>query len=79
LNGTGGLRRDGVTGMRTLLPSAAGPVARTLSSAGPEAPRAAFRHLTEEEPARFDPGDEGFIDAVRVPSSSTAPGWSGHS
>ena len=55
---------EGVATMRTLLPPVVGPVARTLTTSGPDAAAAAFHRLAAVEPAEFDLDDEGFIDAV---------------
>jgi hypothetical protein len=67
LPGTAGspeLSGEGVAALLEVLPSVAQPVAETLAASGPEAARAAYHRLTEEEPAGFDPDDEGFVDAV---------------
>jgi len=55
---------EGVAAVRALLPPVVGPVARTLTTSGPEAAKARFHELAAAEPADLDFDDEGFIDAV---------------
>jgi len=55
---------EGVAAMRALLPPVVGPVARTLTTSGPDAAKAAFHRLATVVPAEFDLDDEGFVDAV---------------
>jgi CubicO group peptidase (beta-lactamase class C family) len=55
---------EAVAALRTLLPPVVGPVAKTLTTSGPDAAKAAFHRLSAAEPAEFDIDDEGFSDAV---------------
>jgi hypothetical protein len=55
---------EGVAAMHALLPPVVGPVAETLATSGPDAAAAALHRLAAAEPAVFDLGDDGFIDAV---------------
>ncbi|HET6652387.1 MAG TPA: serine hydrolase domain-containing protein, partial [Nocardioides sp.] len=54
----------GVAAMRALLPPVVGPVAKALTTSGPDAAKAVFHRLAALEPAEFDLDDEGFVDAV---------------
>ncbi len=55
---------EGVAAMRALLPWVVGPVAETVSTAGPDAAVETFHRLAAVEPAEWDVDDEGFGDAV---------------
>lgn len=55
---------EGVTTLRSLLPSVVGPVAETLTGSGPVAARSVFHRLAAVEPPEHDLDDDGFGDAV---------------
>ena len=55
---------EGLAELRALLPPVVGPVARTLTTSGPDAARAAYQRLAAQDPAELDLDDDGFIDAV---------------
>ena len=55
---------EGVEALRALLPPVVGPVARVLTTAGPEAAAATFHRLTAADPAEFDLDDDEFEKAV---------------
>jgi CubicO group peptidase (beta-lactamase class C family) len=55
---------DGVATMRALLPPVVGPVAKALTTSGPDGAAAAFHQLAAAEPAEIDLDDDGFVDAV---------------
>jgi CubicO group peptidase (beta-lactamase class C family) len=54
----------GIAAMQGLLPPVVGPVARTLTTTGPDAAVAAFQRLAAVAPAELDLDDDGFEDAV---------------
>jgi hypothetical protein len=55
---------DGVAAMRALLPPVVGPVAKTLTTSGPDAAAATFHRLAALDPAEFDLDDDEFEKAV---------------
>jgi CubicO group peptidase (beta-lactamase class C family) len=55
---------EGLAELRALLPAVVGPVARTLTTSGPDAARAEYHRLAAQDPVEFDLDDDGFIDAV---------------
>ena len=55
---------EGVAELRALLPPVVGPVAKTLTTAGPDVAQAVFHRLAAIDPPEFDLDDDGFVDAV---------------